>query len=155
MLRLWLLVRNVTVEKKNTAVGGLRRSVCMGGSALEPDLSIFHWVLHCNPWSRLKPPLLPTALVHTVECSGLRVPLSSQEDNGWADAGTHACTSTYNVFFPFHPVCFGHLSWGCGPGGHGNAGIEQGLSFPVSVVSYLWRKRERERTTAHIIARAE
>lgn len=68
--------------------------------AVEPHLSIFLWDLHCNPWSSAKPPSSPHGCVHTVECTGRWILLSSQGDNGCVDAGMHACTHTM-YFSPF------------------------------------------------------
>lgn len=94
---------DVTVEK-NTA-RGVRRGdivwvcVCMGGFAVELDLNHFPWDFHHNPWSS-KASSSPSGSVHTVECTGLWILLSSQEDNDCVDAGMHACTHTM-YFSPF------------------------------------------------------
>lgn len=72
------------------------------------------------------PPLSPGLCSHTVECSGLWVLLSSQEDNGCTDAWMQACTHTLTLrAYPFHPVSLHH--WG---GGHEDPGMEMGRGRP-------------------------
>lgn len=88
----------------------------IGEHAAGPHSNIFLWDLHCNPLEFFETPSSPHCLCsHTVECTGLWILLSSQEDNGCVDAGMHACTDTKYIS-PFHPVSFGHSSWGYGLG---------------------------------------
>lgn len=89
----WLLALNVTVEKKTLqrgVCGGSRDivRVCMGRSCSRTGF--MHIPLRFA-LELFEAPSSPDGSVHNEECTGLRVLLSSQEDNtAWMQACMHA-----------------------------------------------------------------